>query len=526
MKSLSDPPSQVLLVLYMLYLLFQLKSHAYLYEGISQQRIDEESHPGVLANIMGSSHSPSSSSSSDTDSSAGSRSRARRIRRALRKGRKSRKSSVDSHGVNVVTAAARGNSAGSGENNVAKMRMGAEGLPVRSIPSEEQVPRLVFSGDEVDTEGARITSRESSQEKVVNFPDAEDEHPEDKKAGQKRGEYGRRSKRTSEQETAKEEHNVAKGMAFHQRCLNLVVSTGEAARSRRRAGITASEIPSDRDGMELHHSRAPFTVRTVSIRSVMPNSLAAVDSPPSRGSPALDSNLSDPVNSPSPSGLHRTISLPERLNQHNPIGLASSAQPPPYITPTRRLSLGTDENDDDNDVHISKTAAIIVLVISTALVAVCAEFLVGSINSLLDDTGLNEVFVGLIILPVVGNTAELITAVTVATKNKMDLAIGVAVGSSIQIGMSRTCRRCSTPPALFRSLPSSDKLTPSRTALFVTPVVVLLGWILHKDMSLLFSLFQTICLFVSAFIVNFLVLDGRSNYLEGALLFATYVIIA
>lgn len=95
----------------------------------------------------------------------------------------------------------------------------------------------------------------------------------------------------------------------------------------------------------------------------------------------------------------------------------------------------------------------------------------------------------------------------------MDLAIGVAVGSSIQI------------------------------ALFVTPVIVLLGWILQKDMSLYFSLFETVSLFVSAFIVggilrmtimqqlmcrqiNFLILDGKTNYLEGALLIAAYVIIA
>lgn len=96
----------------------------------------------------------------------------------------------------------------------------------------------------------------------------------------------------------------------------------------------------------------------------------------------------------------------------------------------------------------------------------------------------------------------------------MDLAIGVAVGSSIQI------------------------------ALFITPVIVLFGWILQKDMSLYFSLFETISLFVSAFIVsggilrmsivqalmcrqiNFLILDGKTNYLEGALLIAAYVIIA
>ena len=63
-------------------------------------------------------------------------------------------------------------------------------------------------------------------------------------------------------------------------------------------------------------------------------------------------------------------------------------------------------------------------------------------------------------------------------------------------------------------------------ALFVTPFVVLLGWCMNKEMSLYFTLFETVSLFVSAFIVNFLVLDGRSNYLEGALLCAAYVIIA
>ena len=77
----------------------------------------------------------------------------------------------------------------------------------------------------------------------------------------------------------------------------------------------------------------------------------------------------------------------------------------------------------------------------------------------------------------------------------MDLAIGVAVGSSIQI------------------------------ALFITPIVVVIGWILDKPMSLYFNLFETVTLFASAFIVNFLVLDGRSNYLEGGLLCAGYIII-
>ncbi|GAM84155.1 hypothetical protein ANO11243_021480 [Dothideomycetidae sp. 11243] len=142
------------------------------------------------------------------------------------------------------------------------------------------------------------------------------------------------------------------------------------------------------------------------------------------------------------------------------------------------------------------TSTAVLLLVSTALVAVCAEFLVDSIPGMLSNSTISQEFVGLIILPIVSNAAEHFTAVTVAAKNKMDLAIGVSVGSSIQI------------------------------SLFVTPFIVILGWIIGRDMTLYFSLFETVCLFVTVFVVNFLVLDGRSNYLEGSLLMAAYTIIA
>jgi Ca2+:H+ antiporter len=145
---------------------------------------------------------------------------------------------------------------------------------------------------------------------------------------------------------------------------------------------------------------------------------------------------------------------------------------------------------------MSRTTAVVMLIISTVLVALCAEFLVDAIPQMTAQSSVSQAFIGLIILPIVGNAAEHVTAVTVAMKNKMDLAIGVAVGSSIQI------------------------------ALFVTPVVVLLGWMIGRSMTLYFTLFETISLFVTAFVVNFLVLDGKSNYLEGTLLIAAYVIIA
>lgn len=198
-------------------------------------------------------------------------------------------------------------------------------------------------------------------------------------------------------------------------------------------------------------------------------------------------------------GIRRTNSLPDRLNahvqqqQHLSMTMAPSVQ---LATLTGRATAAAaaaakDEGHDD----LSRTSAIILLLLSTGLVSVCAEFMVGSINGLVASSSVGEIFIGLIILPIVGNAAEHVTAITVAMKNKMDLAIGVAVGSSIQI------------------------------ALFVTPLMVVIGWAMEKDMSLYFTLFEFACLFVSAFIVNFLVLDGRSNYLEGALLCATYAII-
>jgi Ca2+:H+ antiporter len=193
----------------------------------------------------------------------------------------------------------------------------------------------------------------------------------------------------------------------------------------------------------------------------------------------------------------RTNSLP--LGNTPPAYRASPGSLPPIVpivvnsTPKTHSA----EEDEHPEAEISRTTAILLLLGSTGLVALCAEFMVDSINEVVESgSGVSEAFIGLIILPIVGNAAEHVTAVTVAMKNKMDLAIGVALGSSIQI------------------------------ALFVTPLVVIIGWIMNKEMSLYFTLFETVSMFVSAFIVNFLVLDGRSNYLEGALLCSAYVIIA
>ncbi|KAI9877521.1 MAG: hypothetical protein M1830_003662 [Pleopsidium flavum] len=156
------------------------------------------------------------------------------------------------------------------------------------------------------------------------------------------------------------------------------------------------------------------------------------------------------------------------------------------------------EPEDENEQpQLSIWVAMFTLAASTALVAICAEFMVDSIDALTQNGGISKTFVGLILLPIVGNAAEHATAVTVACKDKMDLAIGVAVGSSMQI------------------------------ALLVIPFVVVLGWILGNDqMTLFFDGFQIAILFVAVLLVNYLIQDGKSHWLEGVLLMTLYLIIA
>lgn len=142
-----------------------------------------------------------------------------------------------------------------------------------------------------------------------------------------------------------------------------------------------------------------------------------------------------------------------------------------------------EEQDEVEEPQLSILVAILTLLISTALVGICAEFLVDSINELVEIAHLSKTFVGLILLPIVGNAAEHATAVTVAIKDKMDLAIGVAVGSSMQI------------------------------ALLIVPFAVVLGWCLGNDtMNLGFDGFQIAVLFVSVLLVNYLIADGKSHW--------------
>jgi len=136
-----------------------------------------------------------------------------------------------------------------------------------------------------------------------------------------------------------------------------------------------------------------------------------------------------------------------------------------------------------------------VLLVVTLLVAFESELLVDTLEEATSKLGLTSLFTGVILLPVIGNAAEHATAVTVAMKNKMDLSVSVAVGSSMQI------------------------------ALFVAPVLVLAGWLMGKPMDLDFNPFELVAVVVSVLIANSISSDGKSNWLEGTLLLATYLVL-
>ncbi|GAA6059745.1 hypothetical protein JCM10212_001953 [Sporobolomyces blumeae] len=153
-----------------------------------------------------------------------------------------------------------------------------------------------------------------------------------------------------------------------------------------------------------------------------------------------------------------------------------------------------EEEEEEELPQINVWSALILLVVVTVLTA---EFLVSSINGLTEaHPEVSTEWVALILLPIVGNAAEHVTAVSVSVHDKIDLSMGVAVGSSIQI------------------------------ALFVIPLLVILGWIMNKPLSLLFDPFESIILFLSVLIANYTMQDGRSNWLEGFLLMMIYIIIA
>ncbi|HEX8089735.1 MAG TPA: calcium/proton exchanger [Blastocatellia bacterium] len=159
------------------------------------------------------------------------------------------------------------------------------------------------------------------------------------------------------------------------------------------------------------------------------------------------------------------------------------------------LYLGTSEAHDEAS-PMSMRRAVIILVAATALIAWMSELLVHAVEPASKAVGLTEIFVGVVVVAIIGNAAEHSTAVLMAIKNQMDLAYHIAVGSSMQI------------------------------ALFVAPVLVFLSYAIGQPMNLLFTTFEVITVGLAVAIVSLVAVDGESNWMEGVMLLAVYVIFA
>ena len=160
------------------------------------------------------------------------------------------------------------------------------------------------------------------------------------------------------------------------------------------------------------------------------------------------------------------------------------------------VTLGGGAEDEHGGPPWSGRTAVVVLLGAAALLAVLSEILVSSIEPFIESFGLSFFFVGVVIIPTIGNLAEHLVAVQLAAKDKMEFALAVTFGSSLQV------------------------------ALFVAPVLVLLGALMGQDMNLVFTPLEIAAVAAAVGISSLIAIDGETNWLEGALLMLVYAILA
>ena len=162
----------------------------------------------------------------------------------------------------------------------------------------------------------------------------------------------------------------------------------------------------------------------------------------------------------------------------------------------RHVYRGEVEGTSSGEKLWSRGRAIAVLTVATVLVAVMSELLVGALEHAAHTLGLTQIFVGVVLVALVGNAAEHSTAVMVAMKNKMDLALGIAIGSSLQI------------------------------ALLVAPILVFSSYLFGTPLDLIFTPFEVAAVTISVLIVGFVSMDGESHWMEGVMLVGVYTMLA
>jgi Ca2+:H+ antiporter len=139
--------------------------------------------------------------------------------------------------------------------------------------------------------------------------------------------------------------------------------------------------------------------------------------------------------------------------------------------------------------------SLVILVAATACIALLSEILVGAVEPVVSQLGITEFFLGIILIPLVGNAAEHVVGIQMAIKNRMELSLTISLGSSLQV------------------------------ALFVAPLLIFISLLMGNPLTLVFNQFELIALVASVLIAALIALDGESNWLEGAQLLVVYIII-
>jgi len=159
-------------------------------------------------------------------------------------------------------------------------------------------------------------------------------------------------------------------------------------------------------------------------------------------------------------------------------------------------NLFEEEETEEEPKELTVQGAVVWLAIVTALISLLSEYLVGAIEGAAKSWNVPQIFIGVILIPIVGNAAEHATALTAAYRNKMELSLGVAIGSATQI------------------------------TLCVIPVSVMIAWMMGKPLSLFFQMFETSCVFSAAVLCNFVTSEGKSTWLSGLMLIFAYLLCA
>jgi len=163
----------------------------------------------------------------------------------------------------------------------------------------------------------------------------------------------------------------------------------------------------------------------------------------------------------------------------------------------KHLYLGNEAHSNESEeAEWTKKKSILILFSAVVGIVIMSEFLVGAVEHTAHVFGMTDVFVGVILVAIIGNAAEHSTAILVAYKNKMDLAMNIAIGSSIQI------------------------------ALFVAPVIIFLSYLFGTPMDLIFTTLEVVSIGLAVWIVTMIAHDGESNWMEGVQLLAVYLILA